>query len=70
MEINKCENNFQEHCSHVLYQGCSGRCNAIYIYINCKLLCQMKVLKSMKNESLPFLCFCAMRFIPVAALQA
>ena len=32
----------------------------IYIYIS----------KSMKSESLPFLCFCATRFTAVAALQA
>ena len=34
------------------------------------LLCRMKISKSMKNESLPFLCFCATRFTAVAALQA
>ena len=32
------------------------------------LLCRMKILKTMKNESL--LCFCATRFTAVAALQA
>ena len=40
----------------------------IYIYIESKLLCRMKILKTMKNESL--LCFCATRFTAVAALQA
>ena len=30
----------------------------------------MKISKSMKNESLPFLCFCATRFTAVAAFQA
>ena len=40
----------------------------IYIYIESKLLCRMKILKIMKNESL--LCFCATRFTAVAALQA
>ena len=34
----------------------------IYIY--------MYILKSMKNESIPFLCFCATCFTAVAALQA
>ena len=38
------------------------------IYIESKLLCRMKILKTMKNESL--LCFCATRFTAVAALQA
>ena len=35
MEINKCQNNFPEHCSHVLYQACRGCCNAnaVYIYV-------------------------------------
>ena len=37
-------------------------------YIESKLLCRMKILKTMKNESL--LCFCATRFTAVAALQA
>ena len=40
----------------------------IYIYIESKLLCRMKILEIMKNESL--LCFCATRFTAVAALQA
>ena len=40
----------------------------IYIYIESKLLCRMKILKTMKNKSL--LCFCATRFTAVAALQA
>ena len=38
----------------------SPQINLVYIYIS----------KSMKNESLPFLCFCATRFTAVAALQA
>ena len=38
------------------------------IYIESKLLCRMKILKTMKNESL--LCFCATRFTAVVALQA
>ena len=40
----------------------------IYIYIESKLLCRMKILKTMKNASL--LCFCATCFTAVAALQA
>ena len=39
---------------------------SIYIYIYIYIY----ILKSMKNETIPFLCFCVTRFTAIAALQA